>query len=119
MSALVDEFGGKLVKQVRDSTITSCGVLRNPHARSPMRLKLNELDRNVVDRVLDLVIPDIVDDTLFHLLRAIDGGDIRLVYIADDGRECDLTTEGGQELAGWYRGEDGWVSRHSKADPAG
>ena len=113
MTKPVDEFAKKLIEQVRDDTITSCNVLKNPHSRAPMRLRLNELDQDCVDKVLELLIPDIIDDTLFHLLRSIDGGDIRLVYVSDDGASCDLESEGMGELAGWLQGEDGWIERYS------
>ena len=77
MNEALEEFGRKLVEHVRDDTIFSKEVLKNPWSRSPMRLKLNALDRKCVAAVLDLVIPDIVDSTLFYLLRALDDGRIR------------------------------------------
>lgn len=113
MSMPIDEFARKLIERVRDDTITSCSVLKNPHSRSPMRLRLNGLDRDCVDEVLELLVPDIIDDTIFHLLRSIDGGDIRLVYVSDGGARCDLEDEGMRELAGRLFGEDGWIASYS------
>ncbi len=33
----------------------------------------------------DTLIPDIVDDTIFYLLHAIDDGGLKLTYTADNG----------------------------------
>lgn len=61
-----------------------------------------------------MVIPDIVDSALQHLLHAIDEGQLRLKFIASSGREVDLTTAGGGELNGWYMGIDGWLAKYAK-----
>jgi hypothetical protein len=114
MHPLVDEFGKKLIESVRDDALTSSAVLRNRLSHDPMRKRLNRYDRKCVDDVLDLLIPDLIDTTLFHLLRSLDGGDIKLVYVSDDGRACDLEEEGLRELAGWLEGDDGWITRFSK-----
>ena len=113
MDEALEEFGRKLVQQVRDDTIFSTEVLKNPWSRSPLRSKLNALDRKCVAAVLDLVIPDIVDSTLFYLLRALDDGRIRLTYVPDEGESLDLSGSHG-ELPGWLWNEEGWIARHSK-----
>ncbi len=113
MTNPIDEFARKLIEAVRDDTIAGCDVLKNPWSRAPMRLQLNKFDRNCVNKVLELLIPDLIDDTIFHLLRSIDGGEIRLVYVSDDGASCDLGAEGMGELAGSLWGEEGWIARYS------
>jgi len=60
-----------------------------------------------------VIIPDVVDDTIFQLLQAIDGGILTLSFTASDGRTVDLTAEGMSELAGWYLGIPGWRSTYS------
>lgn len=114
MDEALEEFGRKLVQQVRDDTIFSTEVLKNPWSRSPLRSKLNALDRKCVAAVLDLVIPDIVDSTLFYLLLAIGEGRIRLTYVPDEGESFDLSANHDEELAGWLWNEEGWIARHSK-----
>ena len=113
MNEALEEFGRKLVQHVRDDTIISNEVLKNPWSRDPTRLKLNALDRKCVAAVLDLVIPEIVDDTLFCLLRAIDDGRIRLTYVPDEGESLDLSAGSHGELPGWLWGEEGWIGCHS------
>ena len=61
-----------------------------------------------------MVIPDTVDETVFHLLRAIDQGLLKLSFTAANGKKVDLPTDGLGELAGWYMGSGGWRSLHSK-----
>ena len=119
MNEALEEFGQKLVQHVRDDTIISTEVLKNPWSRDPLRLKLNALDRKSVKGVLDLVIPDIVDSTLFHLLRAVDAGLIRLTYVPDEGESFDLSADGDGELPGWLLGEEGWIGRHSMFGTSG
>lgn len=58
------------------------------------------------------VIPDVVDETIFYLLTALDQGLIELKFSPPDGREVALHEEG--ELAGWYTMTDGWVGRYSQ-----
>ncbi len=60
------------------------------------------------------LIPDIVDDAISCLLYAIDTGLLRLSFTDSNGGVVDLNTEGLSELAGWYRGSDGWRATYSK-----
>jgi hypothetical protein len=63
---------------------------------------------------LNVVIPDVVDDTLFYLLQAIDTGLLKLSFTASNGKVVDLPTDGLGELAGWYMGSGGWRRMFSK-----
>ena len=60
------------------------------------------------------MIPDCVDETIAQLLRAIDAGELRLKFVASDGSEHDLTTEGHSELLGFYMMSGGWRAEHSR-----
>ncbi len=62
-----------------------------------------------------VAIPDIVDETIFYLLLAIDEGGLRIAYTASNGTVVDLTTQGLGELAGWFMGSGGWRAMYSKA----
>ena len=117
MNAQIDEFGKKLIEQVRDPAIASREVLENPYSKDPVRMSLNQFDKKCVEQVLDILVPELIDGTLFRLLRSIDGGDIKLLYVADDGQTCDLEADGLAELAGWLNGEDGWIERYSRYKP--
>jgi len=59
------------------------------------------------------MIPDVVDETIFCLLNALDQGVIELTFRDESGREIAL--QGTGELAGWYSmSEDGWIAQHSQ-----
>ncbi|MCB9763205.1 MAG: hypothetical protein H6739_25740 [Alphaproteobacteria bacterium] len=55
-----------------------------------------------------------MDETLFHLLRAIDQGVLKVQYMASDGSVVDLPSEGLGELAGCYMASGGWRAQHSR-----
>ena len=55
------------------------------------------------EEIIDSLVPDIVDTTLFHLLMAIDEGQLKLTYKDSKGKAVDLYKDG--ELGGWYAGE--------------
>ena len=61
-----------------------------------------------------ILIPDIVDGTIFYLLQAIDEGILPLRFTASNGKTVDLTAEGRSELAGWYIGSPGWREMYSQ-----
>ncbi len=63
---------------------------------------------------MHVVIPDVVDDTVFYLLHEIDDAGLRLTYTASNGKTVDLTEEGLSELAGWYMGSGGWRAMFSQ-----
>jgi hypothetical protein len=60
------------------------------------------------------IIPDIVDETIFFLLLAIDNGDLPISFTASSGKVVDLTEGGFGEMAGWFIGSDGWREQYSK-----
>lgn len=71
-------------------------------------------DNAKIDEVARVVIPDIVDETLFQLLRALDEGLLKLSFNSSNGEAVGLTEDGMDELAGWYMGVPGWRSTYSK-----
>jgi hypothetical protein len=95
----VVEFARLLVRQVRDAPIRNCdqrwGQLGLPGA-------------------MNLVVPDVVDETVFSLLHAIDTGSLRVKFVTSSGAEIDLTEDGRGELAGWYMGSGGWRTLFSE-----
>jgi len=60
-----------------------------------------------------VLIPDIVDDTVFYLLRAVDEGLLQLSFTASNGKVVNLTKDGLGELAGWFAG-NGWRQMYAK-----
>jgi len=110
----VEEFAEMLIKWVRDEAIRSNDVALRPTTENPVaqrwRAAAIKGDPTALARV---IIPDVVDDTIFYLLQAIDEGLITLSYTSSTGRAVNLTKEGNSELAGWYMGSDAWRERYS------
>ena len=115
MTPEIEEFAKRMIEFVRDASIQSNDRALLPTARYALakRWAKAAAEESPVDfaRVL---IPDIVDDTIFYLLHAIDQGGLRLTYTASNGVAVDLTTQGLGELAGWFAGGDGWRALYSK-----
>jgi hypothetical protein len=107
----VEEFARILVGKVRDATIRASDALLRENANSPVAYRWKGLGAPTSN--LKTVVPDIVDETVFSLLTAIDQGFMRLKFISSTGREIDLVDEGQGELAGWYMSSGGWRAMFS------
>lgn len=109
------EFVRQLVRHVRDPAIQESDIALRPDCTASTALRWRSLG---VVRA-DVVIPDVVDSTLFWLLRAIDEGQFKLLYVPPDGEPVDLTDEGLGELAGWYLGDLAELSSERVPDGIG
>jgi hypothetical protein len=109
----IEEFAKILVEWVRDDAIKTSDMLLRPNGRSPSAKRWREAARDgTPDRVATVAIPDIVDDTIFCLIQAIDQGVLNVSFVASDGEVVDLVSEGLGELSGWYMGF--WIGRYTK-----
>lgn len=104
----VEEFGQRLMKHVRDAAVKSCDQQLQPDSRSPVAKRWR--DHHHAPGVL---IPDCVDETLFHLLNAVDQGLIKLSFLSKTGEMVDLNVEGLSELAGAFMASGGWRAEYS------
>src|SRR5260370_40171129 len=111
----IEEFARILVQQVRDAAIQSSDRALRTDAMYPVakRWKATARDGNP-GSMASVVIPDTVDETVFHLLRAIDQGILKLSFTASNGKKVELPTDGLGELAGWYMGSGGWRALYSE-----
>jgi hypothetical protein len=115
MTPEIEEFAKTLVQLVRDAAIQSNDRALLPTARYALAKRWKKAaSEEVPEDFARVLIPDIVDDTTFYLLQAIDEGSLKLAYTASNGTVVDLSTEGLGELAGWFPGSDGWVGTYSK-----
>ena len=105
-SQAMEEFARMLVQRVRDSAIRGCDSLLAAHSNSPEARRWRQITDDVPS--LRVMVPDVVDATVFQLLVAIDEGALPLKFVHSSGREVDLTVEGRGEMAGWYMGSGGW-----------
>ncbi len=114
MATIVDAFGAALMKMVRDQSIQNCDLLVRPDVVDKVSLRWKSAVPNLASAG-EVMIPDIVDQTIFCLLDAIDNGHLALAFVDPaNGQSVDLKREGKGELAGWHMMTDGWRSRFSK-----
>jgi hypothetical protein len=63
----------------------------------------------------ELVIVDVVDTTVFEILRHTDDQEVlHLWFTSSSGQIVDLLVDGGGELGGWYVGAPSWRTWYSK-----
>lgn len=115
MTPEIEEFAKALVELVRDASIQSNDRELLPTAGSPVAKRwAKAASEEAPEELARVLIQDIVDDTIFYLLHAIDEGSLRLAFTASNGTVVDLTTQGLGELAGWFAGSGGWLAMYSK-----
>ena len=108
----IEEFAKILVRQVRDGAIQSSD--RTLHAQHHIAERWRNAGRDGdVEKIATVLIPDIVDNVIFHLLRSIDQNALKISFTASSARTVDLAEDGLGELGGWYMGSDGWRAMFS------
>ena len=108
----IEEFAKLLVHQVRDSAIQSSD--RRLHAQHCIAERWRNAGRDGdVEKIAAVLIPDIVDDVIFHLLRSVDQDALKISFTTPSGRTVDLAKDGLGELGGWYMGSNGWRAMFS------
>lgn len=108
----VEEFAKLLIRLVRDVAIQSADRRLSADHAIARRWKRAAVT-GTPDEFAKVLIPDVVDDTLFHLLHAIDTGSLKLSFCSSSGKNIDLSESGLGELAGWYIGADAWRAAYS------
>ncbi len=116
MKSEIEEFARLLVRIVRDRSIVSCDGQTKLESNSPIALRWRRFHIDANSTALaEAMISDCVDDAIFHLLQAIDCGDLQLRFVASTGTIVDLTKDGMGELAGWYMmGKEGWRAQFTQ-----
>ena len=115
-SAEIEEFARILVEEVRDRSVFSCDSQSQPESNSPVAKRWRQhLTSEESLALARSMIPDCIDDVIFHLLNAIDSGALHLSFRASNGKAVDLTDEGAGELAGWYMmSKEGWRAKYTE-----
>lgn len=102
----IEQFVKLPVREVRDRSIQSNDLRLRPDVTSPIAQRWRESGRTgQLEPIAKAVIPDVVDNTIFYVLYAIDEGLIQLSFTDSNGQTVNLTKEGHCELAGWFAGE--------------
>jgi hypothetical protein len=108
----IEEFAKKLMRLVRDLSIQSVIATETNNSKTKDD-RWKKYSKGKIENPKKAVIIDSVDDTIFHLLDAIDNNGIKLIFIADNGKQVDLSREGLGELAGWFAGNE-WKKKYSE-----
>jgi hypothetical protein len=110
----LEEFAKILVQNVRDAAVLSADSNLLPDVSHVISERWKEAGRTCdLEGIARVLIPDIVDQTISQLLRAIDQELLPLSFNAANGKTVDLSKDGLGELVGWYMGSDGWRSKYS------
>jgi hypothetical protein len=110
MSPALEEFANVLIEHVRDRAIQNADMLLRGEAQGPTARRWQSAGvQDAKGFVSEIAIPDVVDDTIFFILNAIDQESLHLVFVQRNGQKFDLTEDGLGELGGWFMGE--WRSR--------
>jgi hypothetical protein len=109
----LDAFAEALMRLVRDSAIASSMALASGEVRGLAgdRWRALAVDARTREALRELV-PEIVDQTLFSLLDAIDNDRLSLAVQGSAGTWLPLADLGLGEMAGWLAGGD-WPRRFS------
>jgi hypothetical protein len=107
----ISEFAEVLVRNVRDAVIQNCDSMLHSHSMAPVARRWQQT--GIDPGILRVVIPDVVDETIFTLLQMIDEGSLKMKFLTNAGNEVDLTVDGMSELAGWYMGSGGWRAQYA------
>lgn len=113
MSTELEEFARLLIVWVRDAAIRSSDRMFQSQGPTGKRWKEAAASSSSPEAFAAVIIPDVVDTTIAHLLGAINQEVLRLSFTASNGKSVDLTTSSG-ELSGWYGGGGGWCDRYSR-----
>jgi hypothetical protein len=111
----IEEFARILVQHVRDAAIQNNDRQLDPDVTNLVATRWRRASAGSDARSFGKVaIPDVVDDTIFNLLNAIDQGVLQLSFTASNGKKVDLANDGHGELGGWYMGSGGWRAMYSQ-----
>ena len=110
----VQRFAEALMTLVRDRAIEACDRLASGRMVGPDGERWSSLLAAAEAReAVVTLIPDVVDQTLFNLLNAIDNDELALSWRQSNGSFVSLNELCLEESAGWLMGSPGWRHQYS------
>jgi hypothetical protein len=110
----LERFADGLMRLVRDRAIKSCDQLASGSMVGPDGDHWRSLVKSKdAKHALNELIPDIVDETLFQLLDAIDNEKLPLAWLNTEGMSVPFRDLGLGEMGGWLMGSPGWRHEYS------
>ncbi|MBU3218407.1 hypothetical protein LL033_23505 [Clostridium estertheticum] len=113
---ILDYFGNKLIKEVRDVTIASWDMMLNGKMKGITAQQFSDKISAFNDEQLEVLkwlIPKITDLSLHSLLVMIEQNDEIKVAVYDGQKDNDIK-ENSDGLEGELYTEDGWINKFSK-----
>jgi hypothetical protein len=105
----LSRLGRSLIQHVRDRAIQECDRLASGQSVGPDGQRWDGVLSSDQSRsAVAALIPDIVDQTMFQLLHALDNELVPLAFRHADGSIVPLNAVGMGEMGGWYMGSPGW-----------
>lgn len=102
------------MRLVRDAAISEGELLISGRAVGPDGERWRPIAEDPgLHNAVEMLIPDIVDLTLFELLNAIDNRELPLAWRSQTGDTIDLEKLGKGEMAGSFMGSPSWRSQYS------
>ena len=109
----LEQFAKQFIHCVRDRSISACDKLARGEIGGPDGKRWKNLISNEHCDVFRELIPDIVDQTLFQFLNAVDNEEISIAWRTLDGEFLTFDDLGMGEMAGWLMGSPGWRNNFS------
>lgn len=113
----LDQFGEILISRVRDKSIKEWDMIIDGRMKGVssdrIRNTLSCYNKTQIE-ALGVIMPQIVDTVLHHLLWTIEQSNIINLNIVDEnGAACNIR-EASDGLSGELYSEDGWINRFSQ-----
>jgi len=110
----LERFASALMQMVRDPAIEESDRLASGRSPGPTGERWKTVLRDEgARRAITELLPDVVDQVLFELLRAADYDELELGWKGADGRFVRLSEVGEGEMSGWLMATGGWRAQYS------
>ena len=111
---LLDEFGKRLIQNVRDRTILRWKKILSGQMKAEQciqtRSHLISICENA-EELSDILVPEVAESMLFHLLQWLDEEEQFRIAGEIDQQKTENLAEDSDGFAGELFTEDGWISR--------
>jgi hypothetical protein len=114
----LEEFAKLVMERVRDVTIDDWNALIEGRIRGPsgtiVQNAISDYSEAQKQLLAERIVPEIVDYTLHHFFRFIDGFESVTVHSVDSSEPSGELIDRDDALANRLYGEDGWIARFSQ-----
>lgn len=113
---VLDEFAQLVMKRVRDESVWRADAIISGRLKGEkaelIREKMGSLTTDTL-KSMSVLIPEIIDSTLFYLFNMLDDEDDLKLYFTSRNGITIVLNEASDGLAGELFNKDGWINRFS------